>query len=137
MNRSGRMLGAVLLVGAALVLAPLLMRIGRSWTWRVEVAGHSMEPTLLAGDWLLVDPLAYRRLPPTRGDLVVAPDGRTARRWLVKRVDGILDDGRVGLTSDHAAHAGDHARLEPVEVRCLIGRPWLRYWPLRRLGSVS
>ncbi|MFI0959983.1 signal peptidase I [Streptomyces sp. NPDC021080] len=70
----------------------------------VRVESTSMEPTLSAGDHLLVDDRAYRGAPPRRGDLVVFDESGAT---LVKRVvavagdtvaieDGVLEvDGRA------------------------------------------
>ncbi len=93
-----------------------------------------MEPTLRAGDWLLVDPLAYAARSPQAGELIVARDPRAEERWLVKRVAGVAVDGSVSLSGDHPAHAADD--LPPVPHSHLIGRPWLRYWPPARLGRL-
>src|SRR5688572_24173347 len=98
MSRPRSTLGAALFVAlAGLAAAPLLTRLRRSWGARVAVRGHSMEPTLAAGDWLLVDPLAYRERPPRQGDLVVARDPRMSERVIVKRVAEVLPDGRLVL----------------------------------------
>jgi hypothetical protein len=94
-----------------------------------------MEPTLQADDWLLVDPLAYRRTQPVVGDLVVTIDPRRPDRWLVKRVAHVLADGRLALAGDHPAHADDEA-IGAVGRAELIGRPWLRYWPISRFGRL-
>ncbi len=68
-----------------------------------EVTGSSMQPTLLPGDWLAVNRLAYGlRLPyargnllnwhqPRRGDIVVLDDPMSGRR-IVKRVVGLPGD---------------------------------------------
>lgn len=95
-----------------------------------------MEPTLRAGDWLLVDPRAFEARPPHPGDLLVAADPRQPTRWLVKRVADVLPDGRLTLTGDHAAHAADAEIIAPISAESVIGRPWFRYWPLRRAGRL-
>jgi signal peptidase I len=134
MRRPGLVLGAVMLVGAFIAGMPALARLRRSWPNRVAVESHSMEPTLIAGDWLLVDPLTYRARSPRPGELVVIPDPRLPARWLIKRLTRVTPDGQVTLASDHPAHAGE--RLPPVPAALLIGRPWLRYWPPRRIGRL-
>ena len=113
-----------------------MRRLLRSWRWRVAVAGHSMEPTLRDGDWLLVDPDAYRARPPVASDLVVARDPRPGERLLVKRVAAVLPDGRLTIAGDHPAHATDVEAIGALDPVLLIGRPWLRYWPPRRVGRL-
>jgi hypothetical protein len=95
-----------------------------------------MEPTLRAGDWLLVDPDAYRDRLPSAGELVVADDPRRAGRLIVKRAVGSADGAAVRLVGDHSGHA-DEPGLAAVPRTSLIGRPWLRYWPPRRFGRVG
>jgi nickel-type superoxide dismutase maturation protease len=114
----------------------MIGRLIRSWHWRVAVSGHSMEPTLRAGDWLLVDPDAYRRRAPQPGELVVARDPRLPERWLVKRVADALPDGRLMLAGDHPAHAADGTGIGPLGTESIVGCPWLRYWPVRRIGRI-
>ena len=87
-----------------------------------------MEPTLLNGDWLLVDPDER----PALGDLAVARDGKLI---VLKRVVDIDDDGRYTLASDNPDHAGQ--RIGPLEPEFVIGRPWFRYGPRGRpRGSI-
>jgi signal peptidase I len=93
-----------------------------------------MEPNLRDGDWLLVDPLAFAERPPRVGDLVVARDPRAADRLLVKRVRSLGVDGKVTIGGDHRAHEDEGI---PVERNDVLGRPWFRYWPARRLGRVA
>jgi signal peptidase I len=71
---------------AALVAAVLLLE-------PVRVESTSMEPTLRAGDHLLVDERAYWRATPRRGDLVVFDRGGSR---LVKRVAAVAGD-TVGI----------------------------------------
>ena len=96
-----------------------------------------MEPTLVAGDWLLVDPDAFRFRPPRRGELVVVPDPRDASRVLVKRVTSVNASGRLDLAADSPERSTDSrtfGSVDPVGVR---GKPWARYWPPGRWSLLS
>lgn len=114
-----------------------MRRLIRSWRHRVAVDGHSMEPTLRSGDWLLVDPLAYGRREPASGELVVAADPRRPDRLLVKRVAGVLTDASLVLAGDHPAHVEEGDLIGPVGVDAIVGRPWFRYWPPSRIGRLG
>jgi signal peptidase I len=92
----------------------------------VAVAGHSMEPTLRDGDWLI-----YRVVAPRLGDVVVARDPREPERWLVKRVRALSADS-IELSGDAPGH--DAGRVAPANV---IGRVIFRYWPPRRIGPLT
>ena len=136
MGRSGGLLGAALLLTAvALPALRLVRRLGRSWRHRVAVRGHSMEPTVREGDWLLVDPLAYAGRAPAPGDLLVVPDPDVPGRWLVKRVASADHaGGSLIVAGDHPGHALDAGTRTTVAAGAVIGRPWLRYWPPSRIG---
>jgi len=84
-NSSGRIVRATLLVGAlALVIAlPLAVRSRFEGVW---IPSASMAPTLLAGDYVLMDKAAHW---PARGDLVVFTDPAEAELLLVKRIVGV------------------------------------------------
>lgn len=117
-----------------------------------------MEPTIEAGDWLLIDPTTARW--PRRGAIVAfhEPDGGALS---IKRVaagpgdrvpfeDGYLElaDDEAWLLSDApdapdeaAEPAGygppiDSRRYGPVPVALLVGRAWFRYGPWRRMGRL-
>jgi nickel-type superoxide dismutase maturation protease len=131
--------GLLLASTAALLWAParaaaLLVR--RSWESRVAIAGHSMEPALEDGDWVLVDPDAYRGRSPRAGELVLAPDPREPERLLIKRVDSVERDGRLMLLGDAPDASTDSRAFGTVPVAAVRGRPWFRYWPLERLGPL-
>jgi signal peptidase I len=114
-----------------------------------------MRPAIDPGDWLLVDPTVTHW--PRRGSVVVfhEPDGEALA---VKRVaagpgdrvgfaDGYLElaEDEAWLVSDatpeETAAAGfgepiDSRRYGPVQLDLLVGRAWLRYAPLRRIGRI-
>ena len=96
-----------------------------------------MEPTLREGDWLLVDPDAYRSRSPRPGELIVAHDPRAEGRVIVKRVATVEADERLSIAGDHPAHALDAGLMGPLVASAVIGRPWFRYWPPDRIGPIS
>ena len=130
MRRSGLALGAVFLFAVAV---PTWVRISRSWPLRVAVSGHSMEPGLEDGDWLLVDPVTSE---PRRGELVVVRDPRRVERLLVKRVVSAGPDGSLLIAGDHPAHRQEGGNIGRVGPELIVGRPWLRYWPPTRIGPL-
>ena len=123
--------------------------------WRVAVAEASMTPSILAGDWLLVDPSVGRW--PRRGSVVVFREPGSGV-LAIKRVAGRpgdwvpfsdawlrLADDEAWLMSDaddEALEADGHGRAVdsraygPVPGEALLGRAWFRYWPVRRVGRL-
>ena len=59
---------------------------------RVTVIGWSMYPTLVAGEYVLFDRLAYIRHSPKRGDLVLARGLLEGEEAVIKRVVGVPGD---------------------------------------------
>ena len=59
---------------------------------RVTVTGWSMYPTLVAGEYVLFDRLAYIRHSPKRGDIVLARGLLDGRKAVIKRVVGVFGD---------------------------------------------
>jgi len=125
-----RRLGLVL--GAALLFGGVLLRAGGRHFVRVAVSGHSMEPGLEDGDWLLVDRSEKTFIA---GDVVVARDPRNRERLIVKRVGEVGTDSQLWLRSDHPAHADEV--IGPVDRSDVVGRARMRYWPVRRLGLLD
>jgi nickel-type superoxide dismutase maturation protease len=124
------------LAALALAAIPPLARARRSWPLRSEVVGESMAPLLRPGDWLLVDPDAYRGRTARPSDLVALLDPRSPDRWLVKRVARLGPDGRLVVTGDNPGQSTDSREFGPIEAASILGRPWLRYWPPRRIGPI-
>ena len=134
LRRFGTTFGAALLfaIGAIAVIG----RLGRDFEARVSVRGHSMEPALFDGDWLLVDSDAYRDRAPRVGEVVVARDPRQSDRMIVKRVVGLA--GRsLQVGGDHPAHGDDAAAIGLLGQEDVMGRPWFRYWPMERFGPIG
>jgi signal peptidase I len=59
---------------------------------RVVVTGWSMYPTLVAGEYVLFNRLAYLRRSPKRGDVVLARGLLEGNKAVIKRVVGVPGD---------------------------------------------
>ncbi len=101
--------------------------------WRVAVRGHSMEPALREGDWLVVLP---PRRTPRAGDVVLVRDPHERTRLLLKRVSEVRADG-VFVLGDRPDHSRDSRAFDAVPFRDVIGRAAFRYAPLRRVGPIG
>ena len=76
----------------------------------VEVRGASMEPTLTAGDRLLLNRFAYLHREPERGEMVVLKDPETGD-LIVKRIVGLPCE-TVVMQND-SAFVNGHRLTEP------------------------
>jgi signal peptidase I len=97
------------------------------------VSGPSMEPTLVAGDHVLVDLWTYRRRDPKPGEIALLDS--PGRGPIVKRVAS-FDGGRYRVLGDNPAQSEDSRTFGTVPRGRFRGRILLRYWPLSRAGSI-
>ena len=87
---------------------------------RHQVVNLSMEPTVSPGDYLLVNPHAYRQSPPVPGDLVIArhPFEDVV---ITKRVTEVVND-RVVVASDNLDFGQDSRHFGPLPLALLRGQ---------------
>ena len=119
---------------AATRLAPLMgtgmMRRVRLPLFRVTIAGPSMLPVLVSGEWWLG--IRTRVIRP--GDLVVfRREGLTSVKRVVR-----AEAGGWWVEGDNAGASIDSRRYGPIELDCITGRLVLRLrpWSLRRSRSI-
>ncbi len=75
-----------------LVLSLLLFVVINTFTARIRVDGHSMEPTLHNGDYVIINKMAYKFGKPQIGDVVVFHFPRDPEQEYIKRVIGLPGD---------------------------------------------
>ncbi len=46
----------------------------------------------------------------------------------------LVPDGQLLVMGDHRGESSDSRTFGPIEIEDVIGRAWLRYWPLDRFG---
>jgi nickel-type superoxide dismutase maturation protease len=97
--------------------------------FRVAVAGVSMAPTYLPGDFLLV----RRGRRVRRGQVVVVRRPAPPALLVVKRCVGVEPDGsvRVGSDNAYAEGAADSRTFGALPPDRVVGRVICRYWPPR------
>lgn len=127
---------------------PSLPRLGiRRGTWRVAVAEESMLPALAPGDWLLLDPTPTRW--PRRGAVVVVREPNSGILAIKRIAAGpgdrlrtepgtlVLADDEAWLLGDNRDRSVDSRSYGPVPLEALVGRAWLRYAPIGRIGLID
>lgn len=75
-----------------LVLAIVLFVSINLISARIRVDGASMEPTLLSGEYVIVNRISYRLGTPKRGDIIVFHFPRDPKEEYIKRVIGLPGD---------------------------------------------
>lgn len=94
-----------------LILAFLLFLAINSISSRVRVENISMMPTLIEGDLLLVNKLAYKLGQPKHGDIVVFHFQGNKDEDYIKRLIGLPGD--VVRVEDGIVYVNDHPLIEP------------------------
>jgi signal peptidase I len=79
-------------VAETLVLSILLFVGINAVSARIRVDGHSMEPSLQSGEFVIVNKLAYKLGSPDIGDVIVFHYPRDPDQEYIKRVIGVPND---------------------------------------------
>ena len=79
------------------IIETLLLTLFIFWlvntaTGRYRVQGHSMDPTLQEGEYIIINKLSYYLSEPERGDIVVLHFPRDRSREYIKRIIGLPGD---------------------------------------------
>jgi signal peptidase I len=109
--------------------------LARPWT----VHGQSMEPTLSAGDRVIVDLWTHRHRSPRLGEIVLIEGTDPGSPTMVKRVaappGGLPGDGRtLWVLGDNPRASADSRQIGAIPLERVVGRVALIYWPPVRAG---
>lgn len=111
--------------------------------WRAVVAEHSMVPTLLPGDTLLVLPagpngLPWLRRPPREGSIVIAArEGRLDVKRVTRPPErATCPPESLWLLGDNANESSDSRQSGPVPLSDIRGLVVFRTGPAGRRGFV-
>ena len=109
----------------------------RRWLDVVEVQGSSMAPTLVPGEWLLVERRSYSRRQPRVAEIVLAADPREPDRELIKRVAAVdASSGTLDLRGDAPEASTDSRTFGAIPVEAVRWRVIARYWPAARAARL-
>jgi len=97
---------------------------------RVRIAGDSMAPTLLEGDWALA--FTPRRFAP--GDVVILEHPQRPGFELVKRLVRVVGPGEYWVEGDSPDASTDSRTFGPVPRMAVKAKVVAIYWPKSRRG---
>jgi nickel-type superoxide dismutase maturation protease len=128
-----RPLSSFVMRAAALGAGVAAVSLARRWLDVVEVQGSSMAPTLLPGEWLVVERRTYTRRRPRLGEIVLAADPREPSRELIKRVARVDEEsGLIELAGDAPDASTDSRTFGAIPIENIRWRVLARYWPAAR-----
>ena len=79
-----------------------------------------MRPTLSPGDFVLVNPMAFKDHPPRSGDVVVVQHPYRDQ-VIIKRVSEVVDGG-IMVRGDHAEASSDSRAFGRIVSSAVLGR---------------
>lgn len=89
----------------------------------VKVIGHSMEPTLKEGSFLLVGWWAFRFRDPQIGQIVVLQNPQEPGQYLCKRIGGFeVRTNRYAVRGDNQHDSLDSLKFGPIKKSQILGR---------------
>jgi nickel-type superoxide dismutase maturation protease len=90
--------------------------------YKFKISGSSMAPTIAAGEYVLVNRLAYLFHPPQKGDIVSLRDPRDGK-MLIKRI--LKRKGEMYFVQgDNKVASTDSRVFGWVEKKAIIGKVW-------------
>lgn len=106
-----------------------------------------MEPTYHNGDYLIVDEISYLAGEPKKDDVIIFRYPKDPKVFFIKRIIGLpnenisvngkevrLGDDEYFVMGDNRDFSSDSRAWGPVPKKMIIGRSFIRLWPLNKIG---
>lgn len=124
---------------AIIIVIPIRLWIAQPFI----VSGNSMVPNFHNGDYLIIDELSYEIRKPERGEVIVFRYPKNPSQFFIKRIAGlpgetingiILANNEYYVLGDNAPASSDSRYWGPVKSNLIVGRAFVRLWPVSGLG---
>ncbi len=124
---------------ALLIVVPIRLWIAQPFI----VNGSSMVPNFENGDYLIIDEISYQFREPQKGEVIVFRYPKNPSQFFIKRVAGLpgetIDNTNLAqdeyyVLGDNTFASSDSRYWGPVKKNLIIGRAFLRLWPVTSLG---
>ncbi len=128
---------------ALVIIVPIRMWVAQPFI----VSGQSMDPTFGNGDYLIVDEISYKFTAPKEGDVIIFRYPNDPSKFFIKRISGLpnqtleingktttLKNNEYFVLGDNGAVSFDSRMWGPVNENLIIGRAFLRLWPIDKIN---
>jgi len=88
---------------------------------RFKIQDKSMEPTLKAGDFILVNKLAYILRKPSKGDIIVLKHPKDKNKFLVKRIID-ASSSKYFVAGDNKKYSTDSRHFGAIDKNLIVGK---------------
>ncbi|MDP3902190.1 MAG: signal peptidase I [bacterium] len=126
----------------ALIVIPVRLWVAQPFL----VSGASMEPTFQNGNYLIVDEISYHLRAPKKNEVVIFRYPKDPSKFFIKRIIGLpgesvtengkttfLDNDEYFVMGDNRDASSDSRIWGPVKEDLIIGRAFIRLWPLNEI----
>jgi len=123
---------------AIIIVIPIRLWIAQPFI----VSGNSMVPAFHNGDYLIIDELSYEIRKPERGEVIVFRYPKNPSEFFIKRITGlpgetingvILANNEYYVLGDNTSASSDSRYWGPVKSNLIVGRAFVRLWPVSSL----
>jgi len=133
------------LVIAVAIVVPIRLWVGQPFI----VSGASMDPTFYNGDYLIVDELSFHFRKPAKNEVIIFRYPEDPSKFFIKRIIAlpgeeikykgniiILGQDQYFVMGDNRDVSSDSRLWGPLDEKYVIGRAFLRLWPLQELDII-
>ncbi len=142
MNKNGKWEFIKFFLVVILIVVPFRLWVAQPFI----VSGASMEPTFKNGDYLIIDEFSYHFREPKKGEVIIFRYPLSPSKFFIKRIEGLpnetvytnnnkitLNEKEYFVLGDNRDASSDSRIWGSVNKNLIVGRPFLRLWPVNKL----